>query len=265
MSTVQPSQPPASRRGKRAAIIGVLGVILAVLFGAFLVWFVFFSSTAPAAPTIEGAAAVIEGSPGAEPTPAVMVTPDPAPASGTDGRWVVDTSIGSGDGATNSFVGFRVAEVLQRIGEAEAIGRTPGVEGELALNGAVLESVSIQADLTQIRSDQSRRDPAIQRALQTSEFPAATFVSSGSVDLAAIPADGETIEVSVPGTLTVHGISTEVEVSMSARLVGDVVVVVGTLPVDFTDFGITMPTAPIVVSVEDAGDLEWQLFFRREG
>jgi hypothetical protein len=40
-------------------------------------------------------------------------------------------------------------------------------------------------------------------------------------------------------------------------------VVVGTLPIDFTSFGVTMPTAPIVVSVEDNGSLEWQLFFTR--
>jgi len=40
--------------------------------------------------------------------------------------------------------------------------------------------------------------------------------------------------------------------------------VVGTLPVDFTAFDVTMPTAPVVLSVEDTGDLEWQLFFRRQ-
>ena len=70
--------------------------------------------------------------------------------------------------------------------------------------------------------------------------------------------------VTVPGELTIHGVSIPVEAEMEAQVVGDVVVVVGRLPLDFTEFGITMPRAPIVVSVEDAGSLEWQLFFRRE-
>ena len=55
----------------------------------------------------------------------------------------------------------------------------------------------------------------------------------------------------------------DVEFELQGQRAGDVVVVVGSLPVDFTSFGVTMPTAPIVVSVEDSGDLEWQLFLTR--
>jgi hypothetical protein len=51
--------------------------------------------------------------------------------------------------------------------------------------------------------------------------------------------------------------------SVDGQRVGDTVVVVGSLPVDFTAFDVTMPAAPVVVSVEDNGDLEWQLFFSR--
>ena len=68
----------------------------------------------------------------------------------------------------------------------------------------------------------------------------------------------------MPGTLTIRGTSQDVDVQITGQRVGDVVVVVGTLPVDFTSFGVTMPTAPVVLSVEDKGDLEWQLFFRRQ-
>ena len=67
----------------------------------------------------------------------------------------------------------------------------------------------------------------------------------------------------MPGTLTIRDVSQDVTLELDGQRVGDVVVVVGTLPVDFTSFGVTMPTAPIVVSVEDDGDLEWQLFLRR--
>jgi polyisoprenoid-binding protein YceI len=194
---------------------------------------------------------------------AVEATTDEEPGAGIDGTWTVDTEIGDFEDFSSSWVGFRVAEVLDRIGETEAVGRTPAVSGELVASGTTIESALIEADLTAIKSDQSRRDPAIQRALNTGEFPLATFESSGPVDLGALPIDGEPFTASVPGTITIHGVSQEATMDMTGQRVGDVVVVVGILPLDFTSFGITMPTAPVVVSVEDSGDLEWQLFFDR--
>lgn len=80
-----------------------------------------------------------------------------------------------------------------------------------------------------------------------------------------MPGDGQPFGAAVPGTLTIHGVSQDVDFELTGQRAGDVVVVVGTLPLDFTSFGITMPTAPVVVSVEDAGDVEWQHFFRRDG
>jgi polyisoprenoid-binding protein YceI len=186
-----------------------------------------------------------------------------AAPQGIDGTWAIDTTIGDFEDFSNSWVGFRVAEVLSPGGELPAVGRTPGVSGQLEATGSVIENAVIEADLTGILSDRSRRDPAIQRALDTGEFPTATFASSEPVDLGAVPADNEPFSASVPGTLTIRDVSQDVTLDLDGQRVGDVVVVVGTLPVDFDSFGVTMPTAPIVVSVEDNGDLEWQLFFTR--
>lgn len=244
---------PASRL-PRIALVGLMGVLGAAALGVFLVWLVFFSSTAPAAPTIESAAAQVSPGPGSDGTVA---------SASADGTWVVDTPEGDPLEGIGSFVGFRVAEVLVNIGQTEAIGRTAEVSGSLAISGTLLEQATIEVGLTRIRSDQSRRESAIQRALETAQHPTASFVSSGPVDLGAIPSADQTVTVSVPGVLTIHGVSQEVEAQMEARLAGDSVVVVGSLQVDFTAFGVTMPRAPIVVSVEDSGQLEWQLFFRR--
>lgn len=190
---------------------------------------------------------------------------DETASAGIDGTWMVDTEVGDFADYSSSWVGFRVAEVLQGLGDVDAVGRTPTVSGMLVANGTTIESALIEVDLTTITSDQPRRDPAIQRALDTVEFPTATLATREPVDLGAVPADGEPFSASVPGTLTIHGVSQDVAFELTGQRAGDVVVVVGTLPVDFTSFGITMPTAPIVISVEDAGDLEWQLFLRREG
>ncbi len=186
-------------------------------------------------------------------------------AGGIDGSWAVDTEIGDFEDFTSSWVGFRVAEVLNPGGEVEAVGRTPAVAGQLEAAGTVIESAVIEADLSAIISDRPRRDDAIQRALGTDEFPIATFTSSAPVDLGAVPVEGEPFTASVPGSITIRDVSQDVTLELTGQRVGDVVVVVGALPVDFTSFGVTMPTAPIVVSVEDSGDLEWQLFLTRAG
>ena len=232
-----------------------------------------------AASSVLGAAAVYAQdeetaaeSPAAEKATADAAAPDEATAAGgIDGSWSVDTEIGSFEGTdeldpfTGSWVGFSVNEVLERIGETRAIGRTPAVTGSLAALGSTIDSVVIEADLTAIRSDKARRDPAIQRALQTTDFPTAKFESSGPVELPSVPVEGEAFTVTVPGTITIHGVGQDVSLDISGQRVGDVVLVVGTLPIDFTSFGVAMPTAPVVVSVEDTGDLEWQLFFRHQG
>ena len=201
---------------------------------------------------------------------AIVQAQDPSPASsptaeaGIDGTWTIDTEIGDFTDYSSSWAGFRVAEVLQGLGDVYAVGRTPVVSGSLEADGATIQSARIEVDLTTITSDQSRRDPAIQRALDTVTFPTAVLETREPVALDAIPVDGEPFTASVPGTLTIRGISQDVDIELNGQRVGDVVVVVGTLPVDFTTFDVTMPTAPVVLSVEDAGDLEWQLFFRRQ-
>jgi polyisoprenoid-binding protein YceI len=124
------------------------------------------------------------------PAPTESMPADTSAAQSIDGTWQLTTEIGDFEDFSSSWVGFRVAEVLSNIGEAEAVGRTPLVSGELVINGTTIDSATIEADLTGIRSDQSRRDPAIQRALETGNFPTATFTSSAPVDLGSPQGSG---------------------------------------------------------------------------
>ena len=50
---------------------------------------------------------------------------------------------------------------------------------------------------------------------------------------------------------------------LEAQLAGDTIVVVGSAPVIFSDYGVTAPTSVAVISVEDHGIMEFQLFFTR--
>jgi polyisoprenoid-binding protein YceI len=182
-----------------------------------------------------------------------------------DGTWTVDTSIGDISEGSSTFVGFRVDEVLDPGGNVTAVGRTPSVDGQLDVAGTVIESFSIEADLTGLSTDNAFRNGAIQRSLGTDQYPSATFVSTEPVDLGQIPPEGEVFQASVPGTLTIKDVSRDIVVDLEAGRGGENVVVIGTWPIVFDDFGIDLPSAPIVVSIEEDGLLEWQIFFTNAG
>ena len=63
------------------------------------------------------------------------------------------------------------------------------------------------------------------------------------------------------GKFTLHGVTKDVTISLEGRWDGKQVQVVGSLPIVFSDYGITAPTAPAVASVDDHGEMELQLFF----
>jgi polyisoprenoid-binding protein YceI len=186
-------------------------------------------------------------------------------ASGIGGEWVVDTSIGefSFEDATASFVGFRIQEELASIGATEAVGRTPTVDGRLVIDGSTVIEATITADMTDIVTNNSRRDDRVQGALSTGEFPTATFTLSEPFDVSPGLIDGDPIAVTAVGDLTIAGVTNEVEFPLEAQAIGDIVIVVGSLEIDFADWGVRVPSAAAVVSAEDHGPIEMQLFFAR--
>ena len=197
--------------------------------------------------------------------------PTTAPASttavsvaGPAGTWTVDTTIGSFNDFTSVWVGYRVEEVLGNgIGANTAVGRTPLVIGSVELSDDALLAVEVTADLRGLRSDKVYRDGRVRRALHTDDHPTATFALVGPVALGDVAGDGASIEVVAAGTVVINGVAGAVDVAVAATLVGDVVTVVGSFPIVFADYAIEAPSASIVVSVEDHGVVEFQLFLTR--
>jgi polyisoprenoid-binding protein YceI len=220
------------------------------------VWYFFFNGQAPAAANLDEAA-------GSLTTPSPGVVGDPGGPVAVDGTWTVDTTIGSFSDYSSSYAGFRVEEVLDNIGDAVAVGRTPDVSGELTLSGGTLSATAIEVQLTTITSDRPRRDPAIQQSLQTSSFPTATFELTEPIALPSTPTEGASYDVTAKGNLTIHGVAQPVEIALQAKLLNGVIVVVGTTPFTFSEFGLTPPRAPVVLSVADHGTIEFQLFFTK--
>ena len=189
-----------------------------------------------------------------------------APA-GLAGVWTVQVADDAGDlqgEPVVSFAGFRVNEVLGGgIGDFTAVGRTADVSGSVELTDTALVASTVEVAMSTLRTDNGSRDGQVRRALNTNEFPVATFTLTEPLDLPAAMADGESLTGSAHGDLTIKGITNRATFDLQAQLVGDTIVAVGSSEVVFGDYGVTAPTAPIVVSVEDHGIMEFQLILTR--
>jgi polyisoprenoid-binding protein YceI len=175
--------------------------------------------------------------------------PTEASATGIEGTWTIDTSVGEftvADATTATFVGFRVEAVLNSIGSTTAVGRTPDVRGSTTIEGTTLMSAEIKAELTSIVSDEPRREDSIQDALNTASNPTATFVLTEPIDLGTGAAEGEAIAVTATGELTINGVTSEVEIELDARLIDGTILVTGATDIAFADYDITTPTALMV-------------------
>ncbi len=178
--------------------------------------------------------------------------------SALEGTWSV-----VGGGA--SFVGYRVAEELAGIGATTAVGRTTAVTGTLTFDGGQITDVDLDADVSQLQSDQSRRDMALrQQALETGKYPTASFELSSPIALSSIPAEGTPVSATATGVLTVHGVERTVTIPLQGQLSNSRVVVVGSTEIAFADYGIAQPRAAAVLSVADRATLEIQLAFERQ-
>ena len=259
-----------------ASGIALLAIVAAVGFGG---WYFFIRDDSPE-PVSLGAAVEAVRDQSAAATPAAseggtaINTPAPTAtdvatsddgsasyssdtASVLEGSWVVYPLLGS-------FVGYQVDEELANIGFQTAVGRTSVVDGALEVGGTSITGVTIEADMTSLQSDESRRDRALRtQGIQTSQFPTASFVLTQPITFGTVPAEGEAVSATAVGELTLHGVAQAVELAIEGQLVDGVIAVVGSLPIEFADYDISAPTAFSVISIEDRGVMEFQLFFVR--
>ena len=232
----------------RAKVLIVVAVVVVALVGAGLWWFL--KDDAPDEVSLEDAVGQVdEGGDEASGT-----------ADGIEGTWTIDTESGDFDleSATGTFAGYRVEEELASIGANTAVGRTGDVSGSFTIEGTAVTEADFEVDLTGLTSDESLRDGQAQSALDTSEFPTATFTLTEPVDLGEDAASGEAVEVTATGDLTIHGVTNSVDFPMEAQLVDGTVVLVGSLEFPLSDYEIDVPTTPIALSISDDGTLEFQ-------
>lgn len=240
----------------------IAGGVAVLTIGGFLVFQQFLAGDSVPAlsfpPTTASASGTTEPSVGSGATTAPV---DTTPA-GIAGTWTV------GDG---SLVGYRVREQLGGVTAlTDAVGRTGAVTGSATIEpdgtGLRVSAAAFEADLTQLQSDDGRRDNRIRSmGVESDRFPTATFTLTAPVSVGADALTGATVDISLIGDLTIHGVTKAVTIAGQARLNGDRIEIVTALTFPFSDFGMTPPSVGGFVQVQEDATLEILLSLAKAG
>jgi polyisoprenoid-binding protein YceI len=237
---------------RRPLLVGLAAVAVLVVAGMVAGYAYFFSSlrTAPQPLSLSSPSATASAKPSASPSAA--------------GRWTV---------SSGSQAGYRVKE--QFVGQTsphEAVARTSAVTGEVTVQpssgGLTASGLKFTVDLTQLQSvDQvagynaTNRDRAVNQALATQQFPQAVFQAQ-SVALPDGFLRGQQVNLTVPGQLTIHGVTKDVTATMQLQMSGGSVQAAGSVPINMTNFGVTPPQVSIT-KAEAEVTVEFQLVLAR--
>jgi polyisoprenoid-binding protein YceI len=170
-------------------------------------------------------------------------------AADADGPW---------KSGTGSYAGYRVHEVLQGQ-DVTVVGRTKQVEGTATVDGGKLSDATVTVQVGKISTPEAARDAYFRdKALQTDQFPTATFRVTKPVDVSKA-LDGTTQDVTLTGDLTMHGVTKTVQADAQVAVGKDGdVQVAGKVPVTFKDYGVTAPSLGFV-TVDPKGSVEFSL------
>jgi polyisoprenoid-binding protein YceI len=216
----------------RRILIPVIAVVALVVLGGAGAYAYFFSGlrTRPATLALS--------------SPSSTTSASASTTAASGGTWTI---------TSGSLAGYRVKE--QFVGQSsthEAVARTSGVTGTIAITKSgdtySMSTAKITVQLSGLASVDSvagynvtNRDRIVQQSLDVRSFPTAVFQAS-SVELPPVAATGQTVTVSVPGQLTIHGVTKDVTATLQLRVNGASAQVAGTIPTDMTDFGISPPS-----------------------
>lgn len=186
------------------------------------------------------------------------------PSDGADGTWTIDDSSGSLADGSSTYAGYRVEEELSGFGANTAVGRTRHVSGSMTVDGTRITALDVTVDMSTLQSDRPQRDEQLrERGLETNRFPTATFRLTEPIDVGTRPKDGQAIELTAVGDLTLHGVTKQVSVPIQAAISGDQIQAVASLDVALADYDIQKPTGFLIVSIADTGTIELHLLFER--
>lgn len=234
------------------AILAILAVL--AVAGVAITYVTFFTDDSPDRLALSDQPTPTTAAGPAGTTPATLASSDLA------GTWRV---------ASGSTAGYRVREKLAALpAKSDAVGRSPAVTGTVKVDGSgtalTATDARFEVDLTQLTSDENRRDNRIRTdGLQTNQFPKATFVSTKPIPLPAETASGQAVKATAEGDLSIHGVTKRVSIPLDVRVAGGKGELVGSLGFPMSDFNITPPSIGGFVTVDPDATLEFKLILEK--
>lgn len=204
-------------------------------------------------------------------SPASLALASPTPTASPSASSSASSIAGAGiwQITSGSLAGYRVSE--QFVGQSsthQAVARTSDVTGQATITqtGATyqLAAATITVQLGSLGSvDQvagynvTNRDRFVTQSLQVSRYPTAVF-QADPVTLPSGAESGQALTLSLPGKLTVHGVTKAVTASVQLRVTGTTAQVAGSIATSMTDFGVSPPSVPFT-TVQPAVTIEFQV------
>jgi polyisoprenoid-binding protein YceI len=237
------AQKSRGRRGLEWGI-GVAVVLLLLGVGGPFVYVNFIADDADPRLELSGSDSSTTRPGDTRSAPSTTVAVDPADA--LSGTWSV---------TEGSEAQYRVEEIL--LGQNNtATGDTSEVDGTMTIDGSTVTAAEFTVDMASFESDEARRDNQFRgRIMNVAEFPTSRFELTAPIELGRVPGNREKITVTARGDLTLHGTTRAVEIELDAQRVGDVIEVLGTLPIEFSDYEIPNPSFA-GITTEDNGEME---------
>jgi polyisoprenoid-binding protein YceI len=204
-----------------------------------------------------------------------------SPTAGSAGTTPHSTAAGGGEGGApgaSSIAGqsYRIVEGQSQAWylapeklaslptSSVAKGTTSDVKGEFHLTADGLDASQPSAftvGLASLKSDQSRRDGMVQRALETTKYQSATFTATKLTGMPAQFGDTDSV-LQLTGMLDLHGVQKEVtwELKVKKDAASNILSGLATVELKYSDFNIRKPDIGGFVSVEDNVTIQVQLF-----
>jgi polyisoprenoid-binding protein YceI len=200
----------------------------------------------------------------------LTLTASPA-ATATAGTVTSDLT-GTWTVTTGSQARYRVKELfVGQTAKHDAVAQTSSVSGGVTVSGDATgyqaTAISVIADLTGLHSidsvagrDVTQRDGLVSRQLDVQQFPDAKFTATS----ASVPGTvtSSQVDVTLTGSLTVHGVTKPVTATAKAQVVGGKIEIAGSVSINMMDYGVTPPQVPFT-TVDPTATIEFDIFLAR--
>ena len=231
-------------------LIGAVAAVVVLAVGGTAIYIHFFNGSAPAALSLSA-------------TPTSSTSSGATTGGGTSSTTTSGSVAGTWAVGTGSTVGYRVQEVL--LGQSTtAVGRTQSVTGHLTIQGTTVTAATFSVPMKTVVSDKSQRNAQFDgRIMDVASYPTGTFALTKPISLGTVPAVGKIKSYTAIGNLTLHGQTRSVTFTLNAEHTASTIEVQGSIPVLFSNWGISNPSIGGFVTTQNHGLLEFLLVSRK--